>query len=507
MGFLLKFLLRTVKWFFIVFCIFVLSLFFRMQRVPGRLVAAAIDAFAPTNIIVHVESVSFGFLGGLHVRNLRLYDRDATKSVEPVMSASALSVFALQRRVVVDDLTYIRLPPRYYMPGNEERNSRAELPLPNIGRLSLVLRRPNVLSMKPEKVTADVEVSSRRIAIAHLRLDWPDADEQMWLEGSCSADFERQEVVGEVRGSAKQHHARPFLVALDLPSALPYVDAFTDILGKVPVTCRWKVNLVNNDFNLDLWLSPDLGKYNGVPMRHAEGNLHFSVYTRGHTLNYRHVIGPISATGVKGEPLNGTIVVDSRNGTNTVSISAKSALPAADILKIGGFVGDYVGEDVIGKSECELEFKFPWDMGDDRSKLNGRGSFSIRDGQVMRMKGFNGLLSILADKVPGVAWFTDSTQAFCDYTIEDGIVKSDNVYIEGSVFSIKMYGSYDSVRDSLNFTARVQFSKKDSLVGRVLHPLTWPFTKLLLEFRLSGTTENPKWTYISVIDRVLESTR
>ena len=146
-------------------------------------------------------------------------------------------------------------------------------------------------------------------------------------------------------------------------------------------------------------------------------------------------------------------------------------------------------------------------MGDDRSGLNGRGKFEIRDGQVMRMKGFNGLLSLLADKVPGVSWFTDSTQASCEYTIKNGVVESDNIYIEGTVFSIKMYGSYDSVRDSLNFTARVQFSKKDSFMGRVLHPLTWPFTKLLLEFRLTGTTENPKWTYISVIDRVLDSAR
>jgi hypothetical protein len=105
---------------------------------------------------------------------------------------------------------------------------------------------------------------------------------------------------------------------------------------------------------------------------------------------------------------------------------------------------------------------------------------------------------------PAVSWFTDTTQASCDYTIENGILKTDNVYIEGSLFSIKMYGSLDTTVDKLDFTVRVQFTKKDSIVGKLLHPLTWPFTKLLLEFRLTGSAKEPEWKYISVIDRVLE---
>ena len=195
--------------------------------------------------------------------------------------------------------------------------------------------------------------------------------------------------------------------------------------------------------------------------------------------------------------------VEGTNGVNTVRVSAKSALPVADLLRIGGFEGDYVDRDVYGDSECSLVFRFPRDMGDDKSKLNGEGHLSIRNGQLMRLKGFAGLLELLAEKVPGFSLITDSTQASCDYRIENGIVKSDNVYIEGSVFSIKMYGYFDSVNERLDYTARVQFSKKDSVMGKILHPLTWPFTKLLLEFRLRGTSDDPKWEYISVIDRVI----
>ena len=132
------------------------------------------------------------------------------------------------------------------------------------------------------------------------------------------------------------------------------------------------------------------------------------------------------------------------------------------------------------------------------------GSVEIKNGQLMRFKGFSGLLELLADKVPSVSWFTDSTQASCDYKIDKGVLSTENLYIEGSVFSIKMYGTFDAARDALDFTVRVQFTKKDSFVGKLLHPITWPFTKLLLEFKLEGSSEKPEWKYLSVIDRVVE---
>ena len=502
----IRVMMKTMKWGFIVFCVFVGSLFFREQSVPQVAVSALGSAALPTNIVLHADSVTFGFRHGLRVRGLRLHDLSET-TLEPLVAADSLSVFPVVRRVEVDGLVYRRLPAGYYAPGNAEKNERVDFPLPELPRFSLVLNRPNILSVTPERVVADVTVESDRLAVERIRLTWPDKDEPMALDGFCTLDLRRQEIVGEVRGDAKQRHIRPLLVALDVPSALPYMDAFTEVPGKVPSSCGWKVNLENNDFDLDLELDPTMGRYNRVPMRHVRGNLHLHVFTRGDSLNYRHTIGPIVATGIQGEPLEGTVTVEGIRGTNTVTVSAKSALPAAQLLKIGGFAGEYVGEDVVGDSSCSLEFRFPRSMGSDLSHLNGKGHLEIKDGQVMRMKGFRGLLDLLVEKVPGVAWLTDSTQASCDYTIENGVVRSDNIYIEGSVFSLKMYGAYDAVADALNFTVRIQFTKKDSVMGKILHPLTWPFTKLLLEFRLTGSPEKPQWKYISVVDRMLEVTK
>ena len=471
---------------------------------PASLASSAFSHFAPDGLSLKVESVSVSLVGGLKARGVSIMDMSQGYRGRFLAGADEVKVDPVARKVVLVGAKYPRLPDSYYAPENHEKNARVEVSLPVVPKFSLVLERPDILAVRPERVVTDVAVSPDRVEVDRIRLDWPDLDERMKIEGSCVVDFARQEIVGSVEGEAKQSHIRPMLEALDVPVSFPYVDGFTEVPRSVPSSCSWKVNLVNNDLDLDLGLHPTLGKYKGVSMNRADGDMHLHVYTRGDWLNYAHVFGPIVGVGPDGEPLEGTVKVSGTNGYNVVQVSAKSALPVADLLKIGGFDGDYVGDDVIGESSCELEFRFPRSMTNNYEVLDGKGHVEVKDGMLMRMKGFKGLLALLADKVPGVSWFTDSTQASCDYVIEKGVLKSDNIYIEGSVFSIKMYGTFDANRDRLDFVARVQFTKKDSFMGKILHPLAWPFTKLLLEFRLGGSTADPQWRYISVIDRMVE---
>ena len=506
----LKILLRTVELVLLALFAFVLSLAFREQSVPVSWVESALARVAPPSFVIRLDSFAFGFRRGVVIGGLRVFERLRHASQEPMMSADLIAVDVLGRAVRIEGARYPRLPDSYYAPENNERNAPVEVTLPELPRFKLTLVRPDILGAAPEKVVADVEVEPRRLSAERIHLDWPmaaDVGEPMFLDGFCWVDFDRQEVHGEVRGSALQSQIRPFLVALDIPASLPYVDAFTEVSGKVPAFCAWRVNLVNNDFNLDLDLSPTLGKYNAVPMKRAKGQLRLFVYTRGTSLNYHHVFGPIVAVGPKDEPLEGTVTVDGTNGYNTVSIEAKSALPIASLLRIGGFEDEYVDSGIFGESTCALEFRFPRAMTNNYEVLNGEGHLRVENGQLMRIEGFKGLIALLAERVPGVSWFTDSTQGSCDYVIENGIIKSDNIYIEGSVFSIKMYGQFDAVKNQMDFTVRVQFTKQDSLVGKILHPLTWPFTKLLLEFRLTGSADAPHWEYISVIDRVLDAAK
>ena len=506
----LKILLRTVELCFIVFCFSIAYLYFLPVSLPSFLVDFAVSRVAPTNLVVQVDNVAFGFSDGLVVDGIRVFDAaefDASAATNaPMASVDHLVVNPVSHRVLAVGARYPKLPASYYAPENRERNERLEATLPEIPRFELTLRNADILDVRPEKVVADVEVMPKSVSFERIRLDWPaDADAgRLSLDGTCRVDLETQEVVGEVHGHALQKQIRPLIVKLDVPVALPYIDSFTEVPGSVPASCSWHVNLVNNDFTMDLGLHPTLGKYRAVPMAKADGNLHLFVYTRDDWLNYRHQFGPIVGVGPKGEPLEGTVVVEGTNGYNTVLVDAKSALPVAHLLRIGGFEDEYVDDSVIGDSDCSLEFRFPRAMTNNYEVLNGKGRLSVRNGHLMRLKGLRGLVELMAERVPGVSWFTDTTQGSCDYVIENGVLRSDDIYIEGSVFSIKIYGQFDTVKNALAFTARVQFTKHDSVVGKVLHPLTWPFTKLLLEFRVTGTTDDPKWEYVSVIDRVVE---
>ncbi len=510
----LLFLLNTAKKCFLAFCVlltlltvFIVLLTFRQQKLPQGTLEHIFSRYAPSNIVLRCGSASLSILSGLHIEELSIIDISKPLGAEPIASADHIEINPLGRHVKITGAKYPRLPDSYYAPVNNEKNEHVNVVLPELPKLRIDLERPEILSLAPERAAADIRITTDGIFAERFHLEWPDDEEKMFLDGACSVNFTDQKVSGRVYGSAMQKHIRPFLVSLDIPSALPYFDNFTEVKGKIPSACDWVVNLTNNDLDLHLDLHPRLGRYNLVPMEKADGELFLHVYTRDGWLNYRHVFGPIIGTGPNGEPLEGTVKVSGTNGFNTVEVVAKSTLPVADLLRIGGFTDSYVNTNIFGESSCSLVFKFPRSMTNNYELLNGSGTIKILNGQIMRLKGFEGLLEKLAEKVPGVSWFTDSTQASCDYVIENGVFKSQNISIEGSVFSIRMNGIFDIPKEKLDFTVRVEFTKRNSFMGKILNPLAWPFTKLLLEFRLGGTPQNPKWNYISVIDRVVEAAK
>ena len=493
-----------MKWVFIVFFIYMVSLFFREERVPGGFVEWVSRRFLPKSLVLHIDSLSFGFLHGVHLNDVRLYDWSGKEPLKPVISFSRADWYPFMRKIRIDGLRYVRLPDGYYQEGNHDKNEQVEARFPELGHFMVEVTNPDVLGVRPRRIDFGLDVGERRIEASRIVLQWPDSDVRASLDGFCYVDLDRQEVYGEVKGLAKQSHIRPLIEAVDVPVALPYMDAFTEVPAPCPSWCAWKVDLTRNDFDLWLDLKPTLGKYMSVPMKWANGKIHVRNFTRNDQFCYVTTVGPISAEDVEGRTLDGTVVISSTNGMNTVTVKAKSAQPLADVLKIGGFEGDNVGAEVIGNSQCDLTFRFPRAMTNNYEMLNGGGHVSVTGGHLMRMKGFAGLIEAMPSVAPAVTWFSDSTEASADYVIENGVVKSDNTYIEGTCFSIRMSGAFDAVNGKLDFKVMVQFAKKDSLVGKLLHPLTWPFTKLLLEFKLSGSPDNPKWSYVTVLDRVME---
>ena len=496
--------LKTMKWSFIVFFVclsgYLVSLFFRAEQMPACICNPLIRHFVPTNLVVECDQVSVGFRHGLQLTGVRVRMAD---QAEPMASAESVDVFPIHRRVRFVRLRYPRLPESYYLPGNLERNARVEAVLPRIPKFSLVLIEPDILSARPAYVEATVEVKPQSVVFDAIRLSWREKNIQ-GLDGVCSVDLASQKICGEVDGHAIQSQIRPLLEALDVPVSLPYIDAFTEVPGQVRATCSWEVNLINNDFDLLLDLHPNLGRYNGVKMRKADGQIRLHSYTRGTSLNYRTQVGPIETVNADGLPLKGTVTIEGTNGYNVVRVEAKSGMPLAEILRIGGFTGDYVTDKVIGETTGDLEFRFPRAMTNNYEVLNGGGHVTVENGHLMRLNLFAGLTKILADHVPGVRQLVDQSRASVDYRIENGVIRTDNASIDGGVFSIKMDGSFDTVKNALDFNVRVLFSRDDTLMGKYfIRPVTWPFSKLLLEFKLTGSSDKPQWEYISIIDRVI----
>ena len=611
-----KFLMKTVKWTFIVFCVFLGSLFFREQRIPADWIVSAVSSHVPSNIVFKCDSASFGFRRGARMRGVRLYDRERMDPVKAVVSADSASVDFFLRRVRIVGLKIPRLHDGYYLPGNLERNGRLDVEIPDVPSFTLTLVRPDVLGIAPERAVATVRTNPRRVEFEDVRVSWPDIDRAMSVDGSVYIDFDEQRFHAVARGEARQSHIRPLLVTLDVPSAVSYMDAFTGVTEPVPVSASWDVNLVNNDFRMHLDLHPTLGRYNGVPMRRVDGELGLEVYTRGTNLNCVTTVGPLSVLDPKGRTLDGRLAVVVTNDITRLEFDAKSGLALKDILSIAdclndgtldcvscetppeitvtgtlmpdparqaennlhgtvafkrgvffespvedvafsySYVGDTISFDNIslrgkeggrytGRAKLHVPASDPdsasfsmafvcrdgsrgeiaevlgGDFGERHgivnseaevtglistnlySHINGRGRVRVTEGRLAQMKLFMGLTDYLAANVPGVASLVNQSQASVDYTITNGVFASDSIFIEGGVFSIKASGTYDIPADNLDFTVRLQLLKNDSFIGKLVHPVMFPFTKLLLEFKVTGSAEDPKWNYISVLDRIL----
>ena len=202
----------------------------------------------------------------------------------------------------------------------------------------------------------------------------------------------------------------------------------------------------------------------------------------------------------------------------TVSGTAQISVPeldpdrttfSVDVTYAGGSVGelgDMLGVDPgdrNGDVECALRFAGPVST-NFAEHIDGNGYIKVSNGHLAQMKLFMGLTELLAKEVPGVEKIVNQSEASATFLVEKGILRSRDILIEGSLFSISASGAYDIPRDDLDFTVRVEIMRKDSILGKYLiRPVLWPFTKLLLEFRVTGPLDDPKWDYISVLDRIM----
>ena len=567
---------KTVKWCFIVFCVFLASLFFRQQELPEFLVRGLCERFSAGDTVLSCDSASFGFREGFNLRDVRLYDRSRRDAMSPVCSVESVSIWPLRRRVRIVAAKFPRLGDEYYgYVTNECEEAVAEAASfepPRIPAFDLELVDPEILGVAPERVTARVEVSPRKIEIRGFHLDWPDQEVRMELDGRAVFDLAAEKIRGEVHGSARQEHIRPLLKALDIPQAYPYMggypdtgtNGFTEVIGPVPASCSFTVDLAARDLELELDLHPTMGKYNGVRMQRADGKLGvhncFSPTNRCYDVR----IGPLVATDLKGRALSGEMAIRGTNDCDWLEFNAASAIAKDDLLGImdcfapgtfDGFVclkppritakgifniddvnipnNDFSGtmelddgilfEQHLRDVRCdyrlrasEVEFtnltavtesggevagsmRFHVPIADDDEEFYGEGRVDVRNGRIIRLPLFLALTTALADNVPGVDKLVDQSEAWCDFTVSNGVFRTGNMVVQGALVCIRVSGSCDMESGELDMFASCTVMKEESVLGKYLiRPVLWPFTKLLTEFHVTGTKDAPKLTNTSV---------
>ncbi len=249
--------------------------------------------------------------------------------------------------------------------------------------------------------------------------------------------------------------------------------------------------------SLDGTLAFEKGTFFSIPLTNASTAFH----VRGTDVSFTDA----SATAPHGGTVTGEgriSIPDFKQEKASFSVSVKShGVSLTDFAEIFKFdVGDKHGSifgDVTLSGPLQTNIS---------SRICGKGHIECRDGHLAQMKVFAGLTDYLAKHVPGIASFVNQSRGSLDFTITNGIFRTENIRIDGGFFSIQSAGTYDIPNDKLDFTARVTFTKNDGFFAKLATPITWPFanlTKMLLDFKIFGSLDNPEWKYNkSLMDRL-----
>ena len=236
------------------------------------------------------------------------------------------------------------------------------------------------------------------------------------------------------------------------------------------------------------------GTFFGIPLRNASTEFHL----RGEKV----VFGNAKASMPHGGNITGGGIISFPGfRENAASFNVAVEGENVELGDVMSSIGVDSG-DMVGKIAGTVEFGGPLTT-DLVSRVNGRLSLSLKDGYLARLKLFAGLTDYLAKNVPGVSSLVDQSNAEIEAVISNGVITASKIQISGGVFSITGRGTYSIPEDRIDVTVRVGIFKRDSIIGKLANTITWTFSKLLMEFKVGGSINDPKWEYVSVIERLL----
>jgi hypothetical protein len=125
--------------------------------------------------------------------------------------------------------------------------------------------------------------------------------------------------------------------------------------------------------------------------------------------------------------------------------------------------------------------------GGDVTTYRGSGNIEINNGVLLEVPLF-GIFSRILNLIVAGLGSTDVTSARCDYTVTNGVVKTDNLQFDTIAATVTSHGAIGLATGDLDL--RVEAQPLRSWPG--INILTWMLGKIF-EYKIGGSLDNPNW--------------
>ncbi len=123
-------------------------------------------------------------------------------------------------------------------------------------------------------------------------------------------------------------------------------------------------------------------------------------------------------------------------------------------------------------------------VGSDPRKMRGSGKLEVTNGDVFAIPVFGPLSGILNSVLSGHVGYSIARKASANFTIQDGVIHTDDFEVAGKLFSMLGHGDIHFLDDQLDFTVRMSANGPIALLTPVYK---------LLEYSGDGSLKNPNW--------------
>jgi hypothetical protein len=207
----------------------------------------------------------------------------------------------------------------------------------------------------------------------------------------------------------------------------------------------------------------------------------------GKTLPFHKIAGKLLFTNdhLQIADLRGNLFSGNIRGSADISLArgdphyhAKLAVDAVDFPRLTDLYYNY--KTAHGQLSGTYDFT---GLGDNSRTMQGSGKMNVANGDVFAIPVFGPLSGILNLVVPG-SGYSIARNATADFTVQKGVIHTDNFEVAGKLFSMLGSGDIYFADDKLDFEVRIDPKGPGILLAPVYK---------LFEYKGEGSLKNPDW--------------